>query len=278
MCALSMLSSSPIHGHSKMSDTANAQTSQQKLLVAIYWDLQNVWLNQEQVNSLLEFANSKGCLIFQKVYYNSLCKNQAFAKDKRESLGFRYVDVPCPLKNSADNQLKSDLIDDISSNLSPDIVILVSGDGDFASSVQILQKFCEKSIIIAQQGNVKQKLKEIADEFYFVDELPKLVEYKTSPKTASIQSKITYEDASECLLEAIKTALSQGKRTLFNSLDKLMRNSQRFPNYQGVSSILKPDGKAFSQFGKFVDAVVKDGKIRMQNQEVFLVEVEQTAN
>lgn len=271
MCALSMLSSSPIHGHSKMSDTANAQTSQQKLLVAIYWDLQNVWLNQEQVNSLLDFANFKGRLIFQKVYYNSLCKNQAFAKDKRESLGFRYVDVPCPLKNSADNQLKSDLIDDILNSLPPDIVILVSGDGDFANPVQVLKKLGKKVIVFARQGNVKQKLKERADEFYFVDELPKLVEYKTSPKTASIQSKNTYEDAIQYLNKAIKILRDQGKPALLSRVNNLMRQNENFPNYQGFSSILKPDGKTFLKFGKFVDAVVKDGKIRKQEQELFLV-------
>lgn len=265
-----MLSSSPILGHTKMTDIRLAS-------VGIYWDLQNVSLNQKQANCLLDFANFKGHLIHKKVYYNSLCQNQASAKDKLESLGFYCVDVPCPLKNSADNQLKSDWFDDILNNLSLDIVILVSGDGDFANPIKLVQKLGKKFIVFARLGNVKQKLKEVADEFYFVDELPKLVVDNAQPQTTSLLSKITYEDAIKCLIEAIKTALSQGKRTVFNSIDKLMRNSQRFPNYQGVSSILKPDGKTFSQFGKFVDAVVKEGKIRRQNQEVFLVEVDQTA-
>ncbi|MFB8790279.1 MAG: NYN domain-containing protein [Potamolinea sp.] len=245
--------------------------------VGIYWDLQNVSLNQKQANCLLDFANFKGHLIHKKVYYNSLCQDQASAKDKLESLGFYCVDVPCPLKNSADNQLKSDVLDDISNNLPPDTVILVSGDGDFANPVGILQKLGKKVIIIAQRGNVKQKLKELADEFYFVDELFKLVEDKAEPKIASIQSKMTYEDAIDCLLEAIKTALSKGKCTALGYINKLMRSSQRFPNYQGVSSILKPDGKTFLKFSKFVDAVVKEGKIRRQKEEVFLVEVEQLA-
>jgi hypothetical protein len=47
---------------------------------------------------------------------------------------------------------------------------------------------------------------------------------------------------------------------------------KHFPNYRGATSILKQDGKNFSRFGKFVDAVVADGKIQMQNQELFLIE------
>jgi hypothetical protein len=239
--------------------------------VGIYCDLQNVYLTLEQANLLEAFANSIGRLTGKNIYYNSLCKNQVFAKEKLESQGFQCVDVPCSLKNSADNQLKSDLIDDVFNNLSPDIVILVSGDGDFANPVRAVQQLGKKVIIFAQQGNVKQRLKELADEFYFVHELPQLVVENTQAKTTSAQYKqITFEDAIECLIEAIKTALSQGKRTTLGCIDTLMR--KHFPNYRGATSILKQDGKNFSRFGKFVDAVVADGKIQMQNQELFLIE------
>jgi hypothetical protein len=182
--------------------SANAQTSKQKPSVALYWDFQNVCLNQKKVNSVLDFANSKGHLIYKKVYYNSQCKNQASTKGKLESLGFHCVDVPCPLKNSADNQLKSDWIDDVSNNLSPDIFILVSGDGDFTNSVQLVKKLGKKVIVVAQKGNVKQKLKASSDKFHFVDELPKLVEDNTQHKTTSIQDKIPYHVASEYLIKS----------------------------------------------------------------------------
>jgi nucleoid DNA-binding protein len=240
--------------------------------VGIYGDLQNVHLTQEQADLLVAFANSKGRLIGKKIYYNSLCKSQIFAKEKLEIHGFQGVDVPCLLKNSADNQLKSDLIDDVFNNLSPHIVILVSGDGDFANLVRALQKLNKKVIIFAQPGNVKQRLKELADEFYFLDELAALVGEKTHSQTNCVLSQFHYNDAIECLIEAIKTALSAGKRTDFSQIGKLMRRSPRFPTSQKFPSVYKPDGKTFSRLSQFVNAAVVDGKVRLQNQELFLIE------
>lgn len=224
---------------------SEGQTNLHKPLVSIYWDLQNVYSMQEYADVLLAFANAKGRLISTKVYYNSLCKNQAAVKDALSHLGFNCCDVPCPLKNSADNQLIADGIDDVFSNPSPDIVILVSGDGDFAKWVCNLQKLDKKVIIFAQRGNVKQTLVELVkDDFHFVDELPKLLE-KAQIQTTSMPPQIAYEDATEHLIAAMKTALSQGKRTRFSLIDDLMRRSQHFPRYQGFSSICKDEELLF---------------------------------
>ena len=78
-----------------------------------------MYLSQELASLLLAFANSKGRVIGKKVYYNSLFENQASAKDSLQNIGFCCYDVTCVLKNSADNQLKSDLIDDVYNNQSP---------------------------------------------------------------------------------------------------------------------------------------------------------------
>lgn len=249
---------------------SSEKTSQQKRLVSIYWDYQNVYLSQELAVHLLVFANSKGRVIGKKVYYNSLFENQASAKDSLQNIGFCCDDVTCVLKNSADNQLKSDLIDDVYNNQSPSIVILVSGDGDFANPVKFLQDRGKNVIIFAKQGNVKKKLKELAHEFYFVDDLPLLVAEKNQLQITSINSQINYNEAIEYLVKAIKIALSQGKSTVLGYIDSLMR--EHFPLYQGVSSIRTPDGKKFSRFSKFVDAAVKEGKVRMQNQGLLLIE------
>jgi hypothetical protein len=255
---------------------SEVQTNLHKPLVAIYWDLQNVHSMQGYADLLLAFAHAKGRLISTKVYYNSLCKNQSTVKDALSRLGFNCCDVPCPLKNSADNQLKADGIDDVFSTPSPNIVILVSGDGDFAKWVCNLQNLDKKVIIFAQRGNVKQMLVELVkNDFHFVDELPKLLE-KTQIQTTLKPPQIPYEDATEYLIAAIKTALSQGKCTRFSLIDNLMRRSQRSPNYQGVSSIRKPDGTTFSRFSQFIDAVVADGKVHVKIlekfHELFLIE------
>ncbi|MEH1846966.1 MAG: NYN domain-containing protein [Nostoc sp.] len=193
----------------------NKQTSQKQLKVFIYCDYQNAKLNLEQAKLLLVFAKSKGRLIGKNIYYNSQCKNQAAGKNNLDSVGYTCFDVPCPLKNSADNQLIADCLEDIHSNLSPDIVILISGDGDFVKLVHNLQKLGKQVIIFAQVGNVKQKLKELADKFYFIDKLSELVENNTQFKTTSLDAKINYNEAIECLTKAITTTLSQGKRTEF---------------------------------------------------------------
>ena len=273
MCDLFKLSSSPKNtGYITMAhanQSSNRQTSQQQLKLGIYCDFQNVYLSQELASSLLAFANARGSLISGRVYYNSLFENQASAKENFQRIGFKCEDVTCYLKNSADNQLKSDLIDDVYNNQSPDIFILVSGDGDFINPVQFLQDKDKNVIIFARRGNVKQRLKKLANEFYFVDELPQLIGNKTQLQITYIEFQINYKEAVECLIESTKTSLSQGKPTVFGYIDQLMR--QRCHKYQGFSSISMSDGKKFKNFSQFIDAAVKDGKVQKQGQKLFLI-------
>lgn len=260
-----------------MMDTriASNETSHKQFKVLIYWDFQNAKLSLELAKLLLVFAKSRGRLIGKSIYYNSQCKDQAVAKNNLASIGYTCFDVPCSLKDSADNQLIADCLKDIHSNLSPDIVILISGDGDFVNLVRNLQKLGKKVIIFAQSGNVKQKLKELANEFYFIDNLPELVDKKTKSQTTSIDFKISYNESIQCLIKAITTTLNQGKRTEFGYVNKLMR--QLCHKYQGFSSISMPDGKKFKSFGQFVDAAVRDGKIQKQGQQLFLIELDNLA-
>ncbi|HEY9872209.1 MAG TPA: NYN domain-containing protein [Candidatus Obscuribacterales bacterium] len=253
-------------------------TIEQHPSVSLYCDNQNVFLNQEEANLLLDFTKSKGRLRCQNVYYNSECNNHSdINKQRLENIGYECKNVPCPLKNSADNQLIADCLDDNDHNCLGSTVIIVSGDGDFAKLVKALKGWGKKVIILARRGNVKQRLTELADEFHFIDELPQLVGNKTEPSTDGALSSITYEDAIACLREAIKTALSQNKDTTFSSIGKLMRNNKRFPGYQGVSSIRKADGNNFSRFSKFINAAVAEGKVKIINQELFLIEEDKLA-
>ncbi|MEH2303639.1 MAG: NYN domain-containing protein [Nostoc sp.] len=252
--------------------SSKKQTSQKLPLVSIYWDYQNTKLSPSQAKSLLNLAQSKGRVSSINVYYNSQREDQATVKNDLGNLGFNCVNVPCPLKNSADNQLIADCLEEIHSNMSPDKIMLISGDGDFVKLVHNLQKLGKQAIILAQIGNVKQKLKELADEFYFLDDLPQLISEKNQPQIISVVSQINYNEAIEYLIEAINTALSQGKPTVFCCIDKLMR--QLCAKYQGCSSIYTSDGKKFKNFSKFIDVAVKDGKVRKQNQELFLTELD----
>jgi hypothetical protein len=249
------------------------QTEQLQPVVSIYVDLQNAYSIQDLGSLLLEFAKFQGSLIDPKVYYNSLCPDQVSAKNKLQSRGFKCIDVPCPLKNSADNQLMVDCLEDIDSERPPDTVILVSGDGDFVKLVRNLQKLDKKVIVFAQRGNIKQKLKElVGSDFHFLDELPSLIAAKTQQQIENVQCHLTCNEAIEYMIAAIKTASKKDKRTLFSSIDSVMRNL--FPKYQGVTSVCKHQGKTFSRFSELVDAAVKDGKIRCQDQQLFVIEAD----
>lgn len=249
------------------------QTKQLQPVVSIYVDLQNAYSIKHLGSLLLEFAKFQGSLIDAKVYYNSLCADQVSATHQLQSLGFKCIDVPCPLKNSADNQLMVHCLDDIYSNRPPDTVILVSGDGDFVNLVRNLKDRGKKVIGFAQRGNVKQKLKElVGSDFHFLDELPSLVAPKTQQQIENIQCHITCNEAIEYMIAAIKTASKKDKRTLFSCIDSVMRNL--FPKYQGVTSVCKHQGKTFSRFSELVDAAVKDGKIRCQDQQLFVIEAD----
>ncbi|MEW6496789.1 MAG: NYN domain-containing protein [Cyanobacteriota bacterium] len=258
-----------------MTDIALASNVHQRNpLIYIAWDIQNVKLKPNKLpefaSNLLDFGSARGRLDCKRVYYNSQHTEQASAKNNLDYLGFDWRNVPSPLKNSADDRLIADCIHRVAIKPSPEVIILVLGDKDFAGLICVLRSLGKKVIIFAQRGSESKKLIKIADEFHFVDELPSLIVGKNQLQAACLQSQITYKDATEYLLETIRTALSQGKRTSFSLIDSLMR--QRFSNYHGASSICKPDGKKFSRFSKFVDAVVAEGKVRMQNQELFLIE------
>ena len=245
--------------------------------VCIYWDSENVHATSDLSTKLIEFVTlKKDHVISQMIYTNSSGRN--FAKWSLESdfqQIVKIVDVASPLKNAVDNQLKSDVIDDIYSNNSPDIFIVVSGDGDFANLVKIIRDKGKYVIIFARQGNAKKSLKDIADEFYFIDNLHKLVEEKTQSQITNIQTQISYHEAVEYLINAIKTSIINEKRTTLGYINKLMGHI--YPQYQNISSISTPNGKKIKTFTHFVDMVVKEGKVKKQNQELFLIELNQIA-
>jgi hypothetical protein len=227
---------------------------------------------------LLELAASKGRLDEANVYYNSQHENQLAALKTLTSLGvFKGVDVLSHLKNSADNELIVGVINRMARKLSPDILILVLGDRDYAGLICLLKALPKKItiIIVARKGHVSQKIIDLADEFYYVEEILNLGSITTSVSSNSLSGKIPYEDAIACLQESIKTALNKGKPAIISRISNLMRNNPKFPNYQKYSSVLTPDAKSFSSFTKFIKAAQKDGIIGMRLNgdlpELFLV-------
>jgi len=65
----------------------------------------------------------------------------------------------------------SDCLEAAQSKASPDIFILVTGDGDYAHVLSILRGYQKKTIVFARRGSSSWKLRRIANEFHFVDGL-----------------------------------------------------------------------------------------------------------
>ncbi|MBE9006548.1 NYN domain-containing protein [Fortiea sp. LEGE XX443] len=169
-----------------MKDThlaSNIQKSQPKNSVAIFCDIQNVHLTKDTAKLLLDFAKFHGRVDCKKLYYNSHFLSQVCIKNKLKTLDVESVDVPDYSENSADNRLMADcvkLFDPQCSSI-PKIIILVSGDRDYAGLIAVLQAMGKRVIVFAQRGSASQKLIELVrkNNFYFVDELPELMKNST---------------------------------------------------------------------------------------------------
>ncbi|WP_341731571.1 NYN domain-containing protein [Microcoleus sp. EPA2] len=160
------------------------QKKQSQPLAALYCDIQNVHLTQKQAKLLLDFAQSKWRLDCFKAYYNSHCKNQLLAKNKLEELGFQGVDVLSKDKNSADKQLIFDCLKRVAIKPYPDIIIIVSGDRDFAPLISLLLAVGKTIIVFAQRYSASKKLINLVgdDQFHYIDDLPSLFAGNTQNK------------------------------------------------------------------------------------------------
>lgn len=150
--------------------------------ISLYWDYQNIRINSFNpylARYVQTFANLHGSLSSQKVYSNWRTENQSYEQRLYE-LGFDCIDIPTTEKQSVDRKLITDCEKELNSTLSADILILITGDGDYKNLVRQWQAKGKKVIIFANSKNANQKLLGIADEYYFVDKkLPELFEVKT---------------------------------------------------------------------------------------------------
>lgn len=260
----------------KNQSALKSQVSDQKNFVSLYWDYENISQMENRAKLLIDFAQTRGYLVNQNIYAKASIwqQDKSNAKVIFKKLGFACIDVPPDSKNAVDFKLVIDCIAESFNNISTNLFILVTADGDYETLVHELQSRGKKVIIFYHPHKVSQRLIQIADEFYPVEKLPELVENKA--KILDVPAKITYKEAIQCLIEAIKVAVKQGKSTTFPIIDSMMRLNQQFPNYQGVLSIRKPDGTTFSKFSKFVEAVKAEGKVQVRTvgklKELLLIE------
>ncbi|MBD2439961.1 NYN domain-containing protein [Nostoc sp. FACHB-110] len=158
---------------------SKTQSKHNKTSVAVLCDIQNVQRIKNTATLLLEFAQLQGRVDYKKLYYNSHYPNQVSIKNILNKLHFESVDVPDSSENSADNRLIADCVKLFAPQHLPipKIIILVSGDRDYAGLIAILQAIDKKVIVFAQKGSASNKLMQLVgnNNFYLVDELPELM-------------------------------------------------------------------------------------------------------
>lgn len=118
----------------------------------------------------MDFAQSRGDVVTNKVYshWSRKTRTSEYVLDR---YGFERIHVWEKGKNSADRKLKSDCLAELDSSWSSDIIILVSGDGGFASLVRKLQDHGKQVIVFGRVGGTSPQLIWLADEFYFAEDL-----------------------------------------------------------------------------------------------------------
>lgn len=255
-----------------------AQLSNGKNFVSIYWDYENInKIDNNSVKQLINFAQHRGYLVNKKAYAKaSIWQHCKSNKEALTQLGFDCIDVDSMAKNAVDFGLMWDCGEEVHTNVSTNVFILITSDGDYETLVCKLQNKGKKVIVFYHSDRVSQALIKIADAAYPVEKMTELVENRT--QSLDVLNQITYKDAIKCLLQAIEVRARQGKPTKYPTIDRLMRQNKQFLNYQGVSSIRKPDGTTFSQFSKFVEMVKAEGKVQVRSigkeKELFLIEKE----
>jgi len=137
--------------------------------VSIYWDFENVRV-PDQAEFLMDFAQSRGDVVTNKVY-SHWSRETWTSEYVLDRYGFERIHVWEKGKNSADRKLKSDCLAELDSSWSSDIIIIVSGDGGFASLIRELQLHGKQVIVFGRQDVTSRKLRWLADEFYSAEDL-----------------------------------------------------------------------------------------------------------
>ncbi|MDY6785771.1 MAG: NYN domain-containing protein [Cyanobacteriota bacterium] len=243
--------------------------------VRLYWDFQNVGLPQKKnfekyIKLVLSFAQSKGKLQSAKVYAYWRKEQEAIEKEFNE-VDFDCITLPDDVENNVDRKIIQNCQRQILQERKKSLIILITGDSDFLPLVSELKDRGHRVIVIGRKQTSK-KLKQEADEFCYLSDLEAHIsEIEFQPNLDKLN--ILYSDAVECLVKATEFVFNQGKSPCLSRIDRQMRQINKL--YRGASSICSREGKKFKCFKNFVEAAVKDGKIRMtndgQNRELTLI-------
>lgn len=137
--------------------------------VAVFADAQNVNLFRYS-HAILNFVNSLGgapCL-YAYHHWRSISPKK---EHKLQSQNWRCIDVPIIARNELDKLLINDF-SDLCRFWQPDILVLITNDGDFAALVRYYLGTGRKVIVIGYEGKVSRKLQCLVPKsIYFTEKL-----------------------------------------------------------------------------------------------------------
>ncbi|MHA1769703.1 MAG: NYN domain-containing protein [Candidatus Thorarchaeota archaeon] len=228
--------------------------------VAVFWDYENarVWAEGIQIplaERVLNLVERYGQARILKVY-SKWGGSEAISRGLF-SMGFRQEHVPMGKKNSVDVMIAVDCIATCWEHPEIGVYVIVSGDKDYISMVNYLKAHGRHVVIVGPSETSSEHLQLSASEFFSFEDL---AEDDVLPATDSELKTgiISYEDALQCLGEAIESAKDQGKVTRYPIIDSMMRLNKEF-EYRGYASIVRSDGSRFSSFGGFIKEAERDG-------------------
>lgn len=278
---------------SPRSELANRQKQQ----IAIFWDYENVRIPTQGSSAplaelLVDYAKSLGHPCLKIVYANwsgrqpgNFWRRGNPPASKEEvvvkalySLGFEPIYVSMGKANSSDVKLAVDCLNAVYREPSLQHIMIVTGDKDFIPLVNALKDLGKTVTVIGHADKVSEHLMLSADEFVSVRELLDTHEEEVIPHPpaqdspeANVQEEVkiptmAYEEAVDCLLEAVGAAIEQSKSTRIETIGRLMRTIN--PHYTGANHVSTPNNQGtFTKFSAFLATVANEGKIRLETTE-----------
>ncbi len=141
--------------------------------VALLIDADNIPLNR--LKEILKLVANYGQLKICRAYGDWKKPQLSPYRDTVRKLNIKPVQVDRVEKNATDKRLIIEA-DKIMRKNTPDLFIIVSGDGDFRQLCERIKERGRKVVGIGNKGQTSPHLREACDDFYYIEDLEETLE------------------------------------------------------------------------------------------------------
>jgi len=181
--------------------------------VSIFIDAANLYFAGSQASMRIDYTQLHGwfsskCELINLNYYTAFDpedKKQEEFLDKLAKNGSRIIKKPIKIfqdmiKGNMDIELA---VDALSQKDDYDVLVLISGDGDFTYLIKALEKEGKKSIVLGIGGFTSYELHQEADNYFFLNRISKV--WQTPKKDNTSDSEEIDHSAQEKINKIVKT-------------------------------------------------------------------------